>query len=331
MRNKIQKIVAENHAGKHSVGILDETSFVKKGTKTPGVQRQHCGTIGKKENCIVTVHLAYANNNFPTLIDQDLFLPESWDADRDRCRAAGIPDDVVSRPKWQMALEQYDHATSNSLEFEWISFDEGYGGKPEFLRQLDARDQLFIGEVPRSFYAWVKLPRTTMKSGKQGRKRTKARLVKGERSTIEVKNMWKYSPVLRDQPWIPSPIKESTKGPVIWEIKECPIYIRSEHQGVAIAKPYRLVVARNVMNEEEEEIKYFVSNASAEEPIDHLLLAALSRWRVERSFQDTKQKLGLGDDEGRTYIGLIRHLLLCSLAYYLLQTQWLALSKKMER
>jgi len=61
---------------------------------------------------------------------------------------------------------------------------------------------------------------------------------------------------------------------------------------MAMVKPFRLVVARNGMHEEEEEIKYFVSNASLEEPVDHLLLAAFSRWRVERSFQDTKQKLG---------------------------------------
>jgi SRSO17 transposase len=62
-----------------------------------------------------------------------------------------------------------------------------------------------------------------------------------------------------------------------------------------------------MMNEEEEEIKCFVSNVLAEDPIDNLLLATFRRWRVERSFQDTKQKLGSGDDEGRTYIGLIRH------------------------
>ena len=97
-------------------------------------------------------------------------------------------------------------------------------------------------------------------------------------------------------------------------------------------KPFRLIVARNVMNENEEEIKYFVSNAPAETAIeDMLLLAAFSRWRVERSFQDTKQKLGLGDYEGRCYTGLIRHLLLCSLAYYFLQRQWLTLSKKTRR
>ena len=328
MRDKIQQIVAKEHRGKHQIGIIDETSFVKKGTKTPGVQRQYCGTVGKQENCIVTVHLVYAVDNFHTLIDQDLFLPESWDEDRDRCRAAGIPDDVVYRPKWEIALEQYDRATKNGITFEFMTFDEGYGGKPEFLRQLDARDQRFIGEVPCSFYAWTHLPKTTMKSGKQGRKRSKPRLVKGQGGAIEVKNMLKYSPVLRDQPWTEYCVKEGDKGPIIWEIKECEIFIRKSAHGVPSEKPLRLIVAHNVLNEDEKEIKYFVSNASKEVPLDDLLLAAFSRWRVERSFQDTKQKLGLDHYEGRNYTGLIRHLLLCSLTYYFLQTQWLKFSKK---
>ena len=58
IRTKLQKIIAKEHASEHSIGIIDETSFVKAGTKTPGVQRQYCGTVGKKENCIVTVHFA---------------------------------------------------------------------------------------------------------------------------------------------------------------------------------------------------------------------------------------------------------------------------------
>ncbi len=277
MRTKLQKIVARKHAGKHSIGIIDETSFVKKGTKTPGVQRQYCGTVGKQENCIVTVHLAYAQGNFHTLIDQDLFLPEAWDQNRERCRAAGIPDDVGYRPKWEIALEQHDRATKNGIEFEWLIFDEGYGGKPEFLRQLDARGQLFIGEVPCSFRAWTKIPRTTMKPAKRGRKRIKPRLVKGERGTIEVQNMPKYSPALRDQEWTKFQIKDVNKGPIVWEVKECTIYIRDESRGVPMDKPFRLIVARNVLNEDEEEIKYFVSNAPADVALDDLLLAAFSR------------------------------------------------------
>jgi SRSO17 transposase len=328
MRNKIQKIVAKEHCGKHRIGIIDETSFVKKGDKTPGVQHQYCGTVGKQENCIVTVHLTYAVDNFHTLIDQDLFLPKSWDEDRERCRVAGIPDEVVYRPKWEIAIEQYDRATNNGITFEYITFDEGYGGKPEFLRQLDARNQLYIGEVPSVFYAWTKLPRTTTKLGKHGPKRTKARLVKGERGAIEVRNMLKYSPCLRDKSWTKYCIKETDKGPMIWETKECEIFIRGEARGIPGEKPLRLIVARNVLVEDEKEIKYFVTNASQDVPLDDLLLTAFSRWRVERTFQDSKQKLGLDHYEGRSYTGLIRHLLLCSLAYYFLQTQWFKLSKK---
>ena len=39
-RDRLREIVAKEHAHPHSVGIIDETSFVKQGTKTPGVQRR---------------------------------------------------------------------------------------------------------------------------------------------------------------------------------------------------------------------------------------------------------------------------------------------------
>ena len=69
MRDRLQEIVVAEHAGRHAIGILDETSFVKKGDKTPGVQRQHCGAVGKQENCVVTVHLGYAVGDFHCLLD----------------------------------------------------------------------------------------------------------------------------------------------------------------------------------------------------------------------------------------------------------------------
>src|SRR5262249_40902950 len=120
-----------------TLGIVDETGTVKKGSKTPGVQRQYCGEVGKQENCIVTVHLRVAGGHYKTLVDGDLFLPEVWDQDRDRCRAAHIPDDVVYRPKWQIALEQLDRATANGIVLDWLTFDEGYGKAPDFLLGLD--------------------------------------------------------------------------------------------------------------------------------------------------------------------------------------------------
>jgi SRSO17 transposase len=116
---RLQAIVATEHASPRSIGLIDETSFVKKGVQTPGVQRQHCGAVGKQENCIVTVHLGYAADDFHCLLDGALFVPEQWSADRQRCRAAGIPDDVGYRPKTDVALELYDRACAQGVAFAW--------------------------------------------------------------------------------------------------------------------------------------------------------------------------------------------------------------------
>lgn len=94
MRQRLQEIVRDEHAHEHSVGIIDETSDDKKGVKTPGVQRQHLGCSGKQDNGIVTVHLAYAAGDFHCLLDGELFLPQSWSDDRDRCREAHILDEM---------------------------------------------------------------------------------------------------------------------------------------------------------------------------------------------------------------------------------------------
>ncbi len=107
-----------------TVGLHDDTGTVKSGRCTPGVQRQYCGEVGKTENCIVTVHTGLARGRYKTLFDADLFLPQSWDADRERCKRAGIPDDVVYRPKWQIALEQVDRAVANRVQLDWLTFDE---------------------------------------------------------------------------------------------------------------------------------------------------------------------------------------------------------------
>ena len=86
MRNRLQEIVTRDHANDYAIGVIDETSGGKKGGKTPGVQRQYCGCVGKQDNCIVTVHLGYNAGDFHCLLDGDLFLPKSWSNDRERCR-----------------------------------------------------------------------------------------------------------------------------------------------------------------------------------------------------------------------------------------------------
>jgi SRSO17 transposase len=115
MRDRLQAIVAAEHASPRAVGVIDESSFAQQGEKTPGVKRQYCGRTGKTEKCIVTVHLGYAAEGFHCLLDGELFLPEDWHQDRERCRRAGIPEEVVYRPKWKIALELLDRARQNGV------------------------------------------------------------------------------------------------------------------------------------------------------------------------------------------------------------------------
>lgn len=311
MRQRLLQLVATEHAHPHAIGIIDETSFVKKGDKTPGVQRQHCGAVGKQENCIVTVHLGYAAEQFHCLLDGELFLPESWSQDRQRCEEAGIPENMVYRPKTEIALELYDRARQEGVQFEWLTFDEWYGVKPQFLRALDQRGQKFVGEVHKHFTAWIKLPHVTRR--RYGRRRA-PRLVAGSPQAQHVEDMLRH-PLLRDQPWQPWRVKDGDHGPHIWEVKHTLIYVKDE-TGLPSERPYHLLVARNVLNPEE--IKYFVSNAPEDTAVPTLLLVAFSRWRIERCFEDQKGEVGLDHYEGRRYPGLKRHLIITAVSFLFL-------------
>lgn len=315
VRREVQEIVSSEHGSTHSIGIIDETSDVKKGDKTPGVQRQWCGCVGKTENCIVTVHLAYAVDDFHCLLDGELFLPESWAADRERCRAAGIPDEMTYRPKWQIALEQYDRARVHGVKFEWLTFDEGYGSKTPFLRALDEREQKFVAEVPVQMTGWLKQPKvTSRRSARTGRPRKVPRLTKDSPQPKRVDVLLEQHPILRDQPWQKYRVKDGEKGPVVWEVKHTMV-IRPDENRLP-GERLHLLVARNVLDKDE--VKFFFSNAPPETSVATLLLVAFSRWRVERCFQDQKQDIGLDAWEGRRYIGLKRHLILSSVSYLFL-------------
>lgn len=317
VRDRLQQIVVRDHAGPNSVGVIDETSDVKKGNKTPGVQRQWCGAVGKQENCMVTVHLGYARGDFHCLVDGELFLPESWSDDRPRCRAAGIPDEVVYRPKWEIALELYDRAVAGGMTLDWLTFDEGYGGKPLYLQGLQERKQRFVAEVPANFSCWVRAPGVTerrYRKGGRGRPRKTPRLKAGSPSPSPVRDLLRHSPALRDQAWKRYHVKDGEKGPLVWEAKHARVTMKGG-DGLPGMRLH-LIVARNALDHNE--VKFFLSNAPASTRVETLLLVAFSRWRVERCFQDQKQEIGLDQWEGRHYRGLKRHLILSSVSYLFL-------------
>jgi SRSO17 transposase len=272
--------------GTGTVGVLDESGHAKKGDKTPGVQRQYCGELGKKENCIVTVHLAVARGCYKTLIDADLFLPECWDEDRERCEKAGIPDDVHHRTKWRIALGQFNRAVANGLHFDWLTFDEAYGAAGEFLAGLG--QQLYVGEVPCSWWCFAR-PRDA-------------------KHPSRADDLVRYSPLFNQQPWREIRLPRQTLGEQVWKYKMARVWASC---GSARAPQSCWLIW--VVNEQTGEEKYFVSNAPEEASEELLIRVGFRRWNVEHALRLGKQELGLKHFEGQDYTALMRHLTLCLL------------------
>jgi SRSO17 transposase len=299
VRARLQRHVAGHLAGVPddglgNVGLIDETSALKSGDRTPGVQRQYLGCVGKIDNGIVTVHLGVCKGRYKTLLDAELFLPEEWSKDRDRCRAAGIPEAMRHRPKWQIALEELDRATSNHVPLDWLVFDEEYGKAPEFIGGLDERKQRFVGEVPKSLscLAANAAPRRPVAT------------VKGRRAEEVVRE----SPAFGKQPWLKVTLSRQTVGPQVWEVKAAQVW--QVQDGAWSSRTYWLIWARNVATGEE---KYFLSNAAANAKLRTLVRVAFCRWNVEHCFRLGKSELGFTHYEGRNYRGLMRHQTLCLL------------------
>ncbi len=277
-----------------AVGWIDETSVAKKGDKTPGAQRQYCGSTGKIENCVVTVHLGVGYGRFSCLIDSDLYVPQKWLDDPDRCREAGIPSDLPFRSKPQIALDQVKRALGNGVRFDWIGFDEGYGGKPWFLKGLEELGVLFIGEVPKTFRCFSAPPRY--------------RSLQRPYVAREAQNLARTGKSFRGKKWKKYRIVHQTVEDSIWEAKAGRVYMSVE--GECHRRDYWLIVARNCQMGE---VKYFISNAPVRTSLKRLLEAAFSRWGIEHLFRVAKTEIGLGHYEGRRYRGLMRHMMLCQL------------------
>jgi SRSO17 transposase len=317
----LQRLVAQEHACTGAIGVIDATSHAKRGDKTPGVQRQWCGETGKNDNCVVAQCLLYTNNHsgnpFSCMLDCELFLPESWSADRERCRAAGIPDDVVHRCKWEMAIGQLQKAIGNGVRLQWVTFDEDYGNVPDFWFGLDRLGLWGVGEVRSNFNAWATEPAYNSQWAAHAPKR--------------VDNLTAHSPVFTRQEWKEVSVKSTTRGIMKLHVKAALVQLVAEpsesrhHCSRPTDRRYWLIVTHNRATDEK---RYLVSNAPANTPVEKLLEVAFARWHVEKWFERAKQEAGLGAFEVRTYTSLIRHWLICRIAMLFLARQTARLREK---
>ena len=295
-----QQRVAAELGGGDGIFVIDETSDAKKGQWTAGVAHQYCGESGKLDNCIVSVHTAYVREGRHTLLDGELFLPESWHPQPDdemvteKRRRAQIPDTVGHQPKTVLAMEQIKRALANGVAGRYVTADELYGGAPWWRAELARLGLIYVVEVPNRIYGWV--------GRRQGEARTLKTLAERHRSLRSGQKKYYTT-------------HETEKGPEVWQCRRVGFIEQAEQ---APEDPQSLLMARNVRTGE---VKFFLTNAPRTLSTPACLKVAFSRWRIERCFQDCKGELGLNHAELRTYRGLRRHFILTAINYYFLQTR----------
>ena len=243
--------------------------------------RQYTGTAGRMENCQVGVFLAYAGpDGARALIDRELYLPEKWTGDRDRCRVAGIGDEVAFATKPALAQKMIGRAVSAGVPFCWVAADEVYGQNPGLRDWLEDQRIAYVMAVPCSEMITVAA----------GRRRADA-----------------LAALVPGRAWQRLSCADGSKGPRLYDWA----LIETASSG------HFLLVRRSLhLNEKgERELAYFWCCTPHGASLAELVAVAGARWAVEDCFAEAKNEAGLDHYQVRLYQAWYRHVTLSMLAH----------------
>ena len=214
-----------------------------------------------------------------------------------------------------------DRALANGVCVSAWTFDALYGRDSKFLDALQQREQVFVAAIPADFHGWMREPKILHEGPEntgRGRPRDYPRLAAGYHSS-EVRNLVKHSPAFRKQSWQRYRIKDTDKGPEVWEVKWA-VFWRKDADGWPTRR-HCLIVARNVLTDE---VKYFLSNRVPGElnpangeyiTLRFLLRVAFGRCSIESCFREGKEELGLDHYEVRGWRCVHRHFYVTQLSH----------------
>ncbi|MGW1675789.1 IS701 family transposase [Streptomyces sp. NPDC002324] len=283
VRDDLQTYVADKLGETDGVLILDDTGFVKKGSTSAGVQRRYSGTAGRTENCQTGVFAAYATTRGRALVDRELYLPKSWTDDRERCRAAKIPDERHLATKSELARAMVLRALASPLPIAWVTADAAYGQERRFRRMLEETAVGYVLAVPKS----QQVPRF-------GR----------------VDHLFTQAPA---EAWEKRSCGDGAKGPrgYHWAAVQLPVI--EDFDGERPTR-HRWALARRSISRPDE-IAYYLGYAPVGTGVDRLVSVAGRRWAIEECFQAAKNECGLDQYEVRRYVGWTPHITLAMLAH----------------
>ena len=302
--------VAADLGDDDGVLILDGSDFPKQGHESVGVKRQYCGELGKTANCQAGVFLAYASPQGYALLDRRLYLPEEWLTDEAyavRRKACGIPETATFTTKpmlgWSMieAIQQ-----AGTLRCRWVACDEGFGRDTTLLDQIDGLGLWYFAEVPHDTHVWQARPATAVPewSGR-GRKPTRAQVLD---PTVIPDTVVEIAGQLPSHAWSQHVIKEGSQGPLVAEFA----FTRVIAVRDGLPGPEVWLVLRRSLTDGE--LKTYLCNAPTATAKARLVRSSGMRWPIETCFEISKQELGMGDYELRSWRGWHHHMTLVILA-----------------
>ena len=298
--------------------VVDDTGFPKKGKKSPGVARQYSGTMGRIDNCQVAVSVHVAGVKGSAALGFRLYLPEAWANDPVRRKAAHIPDEVVFKTKWEIALDEIDAVRAAGVRQEIVGADAGYGEVQEFREALANRSLRYVVRVPSSPVVWRPgegpIP-PWERPYSRGKGRPPTRYIDGEARPVTVAGLANElgSAGASSVTWA-----EGTSGPKTAQFGA--VRVRTAHRHEAGHPPG----AEEWLLYEwlpDGEPRLWLSNLPADTALTDLVRLAKLRWRIERDYQEMKGECGLDHYEGRTWRGFHHHATLCMVAHAFLATQ----------
>lgn len=286
---------------------IDETSFLKKGTASVGVQRQWSGRAGKVDNCQVAVFASLGNTKEFALIDFDLFLPESWANDPDRCEKAKIPlEQCIYTPKWKLAIDQVRRARVNGVQFAWVGADGLYGNNQQFLNTLEDDGEVFMGDIHSNLRVWLSEPELCEVS-------VKASVVKLQLESKEQRSHYqRVDKIVKDQfesNAVTVPFRQGTKGNLSGRFMKLQVWTWDEKDG---STPRRRTLV--VREDQGGDMKYSLTNLPPETSLKRCAYIQGQRYWIEHAFHEAKKELGMAQYQVRLWTGWHHHMALVSLA-----------------
>jgi len=311
------RTISGNIASKKGVIIVDDTGQEKKGRKSPGVNRQYSGTLGKIGNCQIAVGCCYSVPGTVRNADAvycptgtQLYISEKWFEDEKRCKEAGIPDSLEFQTKPEISLELINRIREGKVPHRAITADTAYGTNGNFRRELREQEEPYVVAVIPSEISIVQEGTTVIPvETKSGYDETYQKHPMKFPKDVKTKTADVVAMEIPDDDWEKIEWSEGTKGKLFAQFTR--MRVRVTKAGKPTDETGWILFEKT----KDGELKVYMCWGLDDASLEELVSMAHIRWTIEQCFKQMKRELGLDEFEGRKWNGWHHHASMVMLAF----------------